>query len=203
MIAFLRGKLISKAPTEVVVDVQGIGYFIHIPLSTYERVGEVGTETILFTYLHVREDALQLFGFATEKERKMFKLLLSVSGIGPRIAQGVLSGMSVDELEVNIVKGNVAALTAIQGVGRKTAERIVLELRDAVAKGTGISSDVPAGSTSTAEMRNEALLALISLGFTQQSAEKAIRAALHELQARTVLTVEELIKEALRRSGPK
>lgn len=203
MITSLRGTLISKAPTEIVLEVNGIGYAIHIPLSTYERLGDIGKEMVLFTYLHVREDALQLFGFATEAERKFFKLLLSISGIGPKIAQGILSGMSVAELEENIVKGNVPALTSIQGVGRKTAERIVLELREVVARGERSSIAVPSGAASTAEMRHEALLALLSLGFTQQAAEKALRGALQATHNTPPQSVEELIKEALKHSANK
>ncbi|MBP8975217.1 MAG: Holliday junction branch migration protein RuvA [Bacteroidetes bacterium] len=201
MIASIRGLLISKAPTELTIEVNGIGYVIHIPLSTYEKVGDQGSIVSLFTHLHVREDALQLYGFATEAERNLFKLLISVSGIGPKIAQSILSGISVDELHTNIVQGNVQALTTVQGIGRKTAERIVLELRDALSKTEGISQAVPSLSKTSAEIRNEALLALISLGFTQQSAEKAIRIALHEIEKSGNMSVEELIKEALRHSS--
>lgn len=201
MIAVLKGILISKAPTELVVDVHGLGFHLHIPLSTYERIGAVGSEVTLYTYLHVREDALQLFGFATEAERRLFQLLISVSGIGPKIAQGVLSGMSVDEVQANIVQGNVVALTSIQGIGRKTAERIVLELRDVLSKGELTSSLATVRTGTSAEIRNEALLALLSLGFSQQAAEKAIRAALNDLGSTHISTVEELIKEALKRSS--
>jgi len=201
MIASIRGILISKAPTELTIEVNGIGYVVHVPLSTYEKVGDLGSTLSLFTHLHVREDALQLYGFATEAERSLFKLLISVSGIGTKIAQGILSGMSVDELHTNIVQGNVQALTSVQGIGRKTAERIVLELRDALSKTEGISQAVPSLLKTSAEIRNEALLALVSLGFTQQSAEKAIRIALHEIENPGNMSVEELIKEALRHSG--
>jgi Holliday junction DNA helicase RuvA len=201
MIASIRGILVSKAPTELTIEVNGIGYVVHVPLSTYEKVGDLGSTLSLFTHLHVREDALQLYGFATEAERSLFKLLISVSGIGTKIAQGILSGMSVDELHTNIVQGNVQALTSVQGIGRKTAERIVLELRDALSKTEGISQAVPSLLKTSAEIRNEALLALISLGFTQQSAEKAIRIALHEIENPGNMSVEELIKEALRHSS--
>ncbi|HOV99397.1 MAG TPA: Holliday junction branch migration protein RuvA [Bacteroidota bacterium] len=201
MIASIRGILISKAPTELTIEVNGIGYVVHVPLSTYEKVGDLGSTLSLFTHLHVREDALQLYGFATEAERSLFKLLISVSGIGTKIAQGILSGMSVDELHTNIVQGNVQALTSVQGIGRKTAERIVLELRDALSKTEGISQAVPSLLKTSAEIRNEALLALVSLGFTQQSAEKAIRIALHEIENPGNMSVEELIKEALRHSS--
>ncbi|MCX7983901.1 MAG: Holliday junction branch migration protein RuvA [Bacteroidetes bacterium] len=201
MIARITGTLVSKTPTELVVDVHGVGFHIHIPLSTYERIGAVGTNITLYTYLYVRDDALQLFGFATENERQLFKLLISVSGIGPRIAQGVLSGMSVEELQVNILQGNVNALTSIQGIGKKTAERIVLELRDILAKSTPDATLTIIKSATSVEIRNEALLALLSLGFTQQAAEKALRAALNDLGSNHCSTVEELIKEALKRSA--
>ncbi len=199
MIAQLTGTLLSKSPTEVIVDVQGVGFVVHIPLSTYEKLGALHSTVRLLTHLHIREDALQLFGFASEEERKLFRLLLSVSGIGPKIALGILSGMSVGELTANILSGNIGAITSIQGVGRKTAERIIVELKDVMAKCEGVS--ISATGTDSATIRAEALLALQSLGFTQQAAEKAIRNVL--VEKGNPQSTEELIKEALRisRSG--
>jgi len=190
MISFLDGTLVAKSPTEIIIDVNGVGYAVLIPLSTFEKLDGVNKRVRVFTHLHLREDAMQLFGFASEAEREVFRLLISVSGIGPRIAQGVLSGMNTSELRQAILSNNVAALTAIQGVGRKTAERIVMELRDKVGK-TGEISPMP-GQPS---LRLEAVQALVSLGFTRASAESALNAVLKESSN---LPLEELVKQALR-----
>ncbi len=197
MIASLRGILTGKSPTEVLVDVNGVGYTVSIPLSTFEHVGDLNSEVVLLTYLHVREDALHLFGFATDEERHIFKLLISVSGIGPKIAQGILSGISVGELRSHIATGNISALTSIPGVGRKTAERLIVELRDRIGKMelTGIAFG--GSSNQPVEIRTEALLALTSLGYPRQAAEKAVRQALTEANGQS-LTLEELIKRSLR-----
>jgi Holliday junction DNA helicase RuvA len=194
MIASLRGKLVRKAPTEIVIDIGGVGYAVHIPLSTYEQLGEVDTPQNLLTHLHVREDALQLYGFATEAERHMFRLLISVSGIGPRMAQGILSGASVSDLQTNIMHGNLAALTSIPGIGKKLAERLVVELREKVAR-KGEAGILSSGPRSGVE--SEAILALISLGYSRGMAEKAVQQALKAIRG-TSCSIEELIKTALR-----
>jgi len=196
MIASISGILVAKSPTEITVNVNGIGYSILIPLSTFQKLGEVNTQITLCTHLHVRDDALQLFGFATPEERELFRLLISISGIGPRIAQAILSGMSTEELRQHIASGETAPLMSIPNVGRKTAERIVLELRDKLAKGVE-SVQMAIASPTPAAVRNETLLALTSLGYARLSAEKAIRTALRESGAAS-LSVEELIKLALR-----
>jgi Holliday junction DNA helicase RuvA len=134
MISYLHGRLAEKSPTEVTVDVNGVAYAVHIPLSTFEALGEIGAEVKILTYLHFREDAMQLYGFATSAERDLFKLLISISGIGPKMAQGILSGISVNELKNFILHGNFNALMSIPGVGKKTAERLVVELRDRVGR---------------------------------------------------------------------
>ncbi|HTY10980.1 MAG TPA: Holliday junction branch migration protein RuvA [Bacteroidota bacterium] len=199
MFSHLKGILSHKSPTEIVVDVNGVGYAVSIPLSTFEKLGEAGAAVTILTHTHVREDALQLFGFATELEREMFRLLISVSGIGPKIAQGILSGIQPGELQILIGQGNVSALTAIPGVGRKTAERLIVELRDKIAKGDAIPHT--AGSPDAGhEIRAEALMALISLGYNRGSAEKAIRAALQGLNGKTP-TIQELLKHALKSAG--
>ncbi|HTP13379.1 MAG TPA: Holliday junction branch migration protein RuvA [Bacteroidota bacterium] len=200
MIASLSGILRSKSPTEVVVDVNGVGYVLSIPLSTYSKLGEVNTTAHLLTHLHVREDAMQLFGFATDAERQLFKLLISITGIGPKTAQGILSGMSVSDLQERILSGNVNALTAVPGVGRKTAERLVVELRDKVGKPDKTSEMAGTVTDKNADIRNEALLALTSLGYNRVTAEKAIRSALIHAGDATI-GVEELIKRALKHSG--
>lgn len=192
MISFLDGVLVSKSPTEITVDINGVGYAVNIPLSTYEKLDGINQRVKIFTHLHVREDAMQLYGFATEAERGLFRLLISVSGIGPRIAQGILSGMGAGELKQAILTGNVAALTTIQGVGRKTAERIVVELKDKLGK-VEETSGVPQSG-----IFSEALGALVSLGYTRTTAEAALRAVLRESKD---LPLEELVKQALRHTS--
>jgi Holliday junction DNA helicase RuvA len=199
MISYLRGKLTEKSPTEITVDVNGVAYAVHIPLSTYEALGEIGSDVKILTYLHFREDAMQLFGFATSAERDLFKLLISISGIGPRMAQGILSGVSVNELKNFILHGNFAGLMSISGVGKKIAERLILELRDKVGK-LPSTSEVPVKQDKAAMLRSEALLALTSLGYARATAEKAIRTVLQETDG-SGMTVEELIKQALRHTS--
>jgi Holliday junction DNA helicase RuvA len=200
MIATLTGILKFKSPTEILVEVHGIGYTISIPLSTYEKLGDLGSSVSLLTYFHVREDAMLLFGFSTEEERRLFKLLISVSGIGPKIAQSTLSGMNVEELKSHIVGGNVNALMAIPGVGKKTAERLIVELRDKAGKTPTESEPISVIGMATAAMRIEALQALTSLGYNQQIAEKAIRLVVKEAEGSTI-SLEELIKRALRHTN--
>src|SRR5574342_491050 len=130
MIARISGSLLEKSPTRVLVEVSGIGYEILIPLSTFDKLGALGENASLYTHLHVREDALQLFGFATAAEKQLFQYLLSVTGIGPKVAQSILSGCSVETFCRYIAQNEIAALTSIPGIGKKTAERLVLELRD-------------------------------------------------------------------------
>jgi Holliday junction DNA helicase RuvA len=197
MIASLNGILISKSPTEVVLDVHGVGYSVSIPLSTFERLGLLNSPIVLLTYLHVREDSLQLFGFSTEEERSLFRLLISVSGIGPKMAQGILSGITAGDLKSHIMHGNIGGLTTIPGVGKKLGERLVVELRDKIGKlemGTAVSGPEP---DEQSRIRSETLLALISLGYSRASAERALQAALQETNGKQC-TVEELIKSSLR-----
>jgi holliday junction DNA helicase RuvA len=199
MIASLSGVLKRKSPTEVLIDVGGVGYAVSIPLSTYSTLGDLNSPVHLLTLLHVREDAMQLYGFATEAERQLFKLLISITGIGPKIAQGILSGISVADLRQHITGGNIAALTAIPGIGRKTAERLVVELRDKIGKTDAATGTAVISGDKNAETRNEALLALLSLGYNRLAAEKAIRLALSAGDG-AHLAVEDLIKKALKYS---
>ena len=200
MISSLRGVLLSKAPTEVVVEVGGVGYSLHIPLSTFEAIGDPPSEVYLLTYLHVREDALMLYGFASAEEREMFRLLIAVNGIGPRMAQGILSGIPAGELRGHLASGNLGALTSIPGVGRKIAERLVIELREKLSRLGTLPPLAPAGSDGNAAVREEALLALTSLGYGKAAAERALRGALQELSG-SELTVEVLLKAALRNAA--
>ena len=196
MIAHLAGKLAEKSPTEIVVDVQGVGYQLFVSLSTSEQLGAVGDDVKVLTHMHVREDAMQLYGFATESERELFRLLINVSGIGPKMAQGILSGLTPDDLRSAILSGNLLALTAISGIGRKTAERLVLELRDKIGKLQESTPMVVEGSQQM-KARAEAVIALMSLGYTRANAEKAVRDVLSETSERD-FPVEELVKRALR-----
>src|SRR6186713_258527 len=134
MIAFLRGRVLDKQPNRIILDVSGVGYDVQIPLSTFYEVGEEGTEVSLRIYTHVREEALQLYGFLTDLERQLFERLIGISGIGPKLAVAVLSGVESRELVTAVQRGDVARLTSIPGVGKKTAERIVLELRDRLSQ---------------------------------------------------------------------
>lgn len=200
MIASLTGRLLSKNPTEVILDVQGVGYAVQIPLSTFSVLSDTGTTVSLLTYLQVRDDALVLFGFATEDERIMFRNLISVNGIGPRLAQNILSGIASPELRTLIQSSNTKALTGIPGIGKKTAERIVIELRERLEKDSGGQEAISVRSSTPMGVRTEALEALLALGFQRSVAEKAVRSALSEDSSRD-LAVEDLVKKALRLTG--
>jgi Holliday junction DNA helicase RuvA len=177
MIAFLRGRVLDKQPNRITVDVQGVGYEVHVPLSTYYDVGEEGAEIALRVHTHVREESLQLFGFLTALEQQLFERLIGISGIGPKLAIAVLSGIDSAELVGAVQRGDVARLTSVPGIGRKTAERIVLELKDRLA-----TLVIPAGAVAAASpadrLRADLLSALQNLGYHRPLAEKAIDAAL-------------------------
>jgi Holliday junction DNA helicase RuvA len=179
MIAFLRGTVLDKQPNRIVVDVQGVGYEVLVPLSTYYEAPEAGGEVSLRVHTHVREDAIQLFGFLTELERQLFERLISVSGIGPKLAIAVLSGLDAPEVLGAVQRADVARLTGIPGIGKKTAERIVLELKDRLASMTGAAAreTVPA-STSGERLRVDLLSALQNLGYHRPQAEKAVEKVL-------------------------
>jgi holliday junction DNA helicase RuvA len=179
MIAFLSGKLLEKTANSVIVDVAGVGYEVLIPLSTFYEIGDVGSEIQLRIYTHVREDAIQLFGFKTNRERDLYLKLISVQGVGAKSGITMLSGMSADEIIDAIRKDNLAKLTAIPGVGRKTAERLVIELRDkvgelAMATAAGDTDISTAGSTGD-DVFDDALSALLNLGYQRNAAEKAVQ----------------------------
>lgn len=199
MISYLKGQIVQKSPTELVIDVNGVGYSVTIPLSTFEKLEHVNGQATILTYLHVREDLMQLYGFSTEGERELFKLLISISGIGPKMAQGILSGLSAYELKEAIILGNLSALTAISGVGRKTAERIVIELRDKLTKVETFESNVVPTSIQL-KARSEAIVALMSLGHSRSTAEQALRTVMSESPNKD-LAVEEMIKLALRHAS--
>jgi Holliday junction DNA helicase RuvA len=200
MIGLLTGTILTKSPTEVCVLVQGVGYVVNVPLSTSEHIGQAGTAITLHTYLHVREDALQLYGFFGTDEREMFKLLISVSGIGPRMALAVLSGASVDSLRRHLTNGDLTALTSVPGIGRKLAERLITELRDKVGRMNVMGREGIKVGQEGGGMRTEATLALTSLGYSRHAAEKAVELALSALKS-TEITLEEVIKAALKTPG--
>ena len=168
MIAYVSGKLAAKKPTEVIIDVQGLGYHVWIPTSTFERLPAEGEAVKLFTYHYVREDSLQLFGFASEAERQVFEVLLGVSGVGPKLALAALSAMGPAELRDRVLDGDAAMLTQIPGVGRKTAERLVVELKDRLARvELAGRAALSGGSDARAAARADALAALETLGFSR------------------------------------
>ena len=203
MIAHLSGTLLSKQATSVIVDVAGVGYDVSIPLSTFYELGEVGEQVQLRVYTHVREDALQLFGFKTARERELFLQLISVNGVGPGLAIKLLSGMNADEMIASIRTNNLVRLVAIPGVGRKTAERLVVDLRDKIAalSSPALEEEFAAkaaeeGATTTTEaMRNDAMSALANLGYQRAAAEKAVKNAIDEGGE---LSVEVILRRSLR-----
>ena len=193
MISQIRGRLASKSPGEIVVDCNGVGYGIRVPLSTFYELPELHEEVLLQVYTHVREDALHLYGFLTPKEKELFCLLIGISGVGPRLAINCLSGISARDLEQALHDGDLLGLTRIPGIGRKTAERMLVELKDKVAApGAAIGGGMPRQEGMVAD----ALSALINLGYTRPLAEQVVRDALR--QCREELSLEELLKESLR-----
>ncbi|HZJ33927.1 MAG TPA: Holliday junction branch migration protein RuvA [Vicinamibacterales bacterium] len=195
MIGFLRGRIADKQLNTLIVDVQGVGYEVHVPLSTFYDAGEQGAEITLRIHTHVREDALQLYGFLTELERQLFERLISVSGIGPKLAIAVLSGMDSRDLLACVQRGDVARLTGIPGIGKKTAERIVLELRDRLAQLPGAAPVDVAPVNGVDRVRGDLLSALQNLGYHRPQAEKAVDAT---LQTMSEPTFEHALKVALR-----
>jgi len=202
MIAHLSGTLLSKQATSAIVDVGGVGYDVAIPLSTFYELGEVGEPVQLRVYTHVREDTIQLFGFKTTRERELFLQLISVNGVGPGLAIKLLSGMNADEMIASIRTNNLVRLVAIPGVGRKTAERLVVDLRDKIAAlsspaleeefARAAASGTPA---STDAMRDDAMSALSNLGYQKAAAEKAVKNAIDEGGD---LSVEVILRRSLR-----
>lgn len=201
MISFLRGTLIEALPTRVTIDVHGIGYAVLIPLSSFDRLPAVGQEVRILTHLVVREDAHTLYGFVSEAERGLFRLLVeTVTGIGPKIALNILSGMNPTAFRGAVSGGDVRALSRISGVGRKTAERIIVELRDKVGPGAGWEAVSAARALPPAEQAiHDAVLALVALGFKQQDALETVRAA--QLALGPEASVEELVRTGLRKGG--
>lgn len=194
MIAHLTGKLLEKHANSAIIDVGGVGYEVTIPLSTFYELGEPGSDVGLRVHTHVREDAIQLFGFKSLRERDLFLRLLSVQGVGPKLAITMLSGMSADEMVLAIRKEDLARLTGIPGVGRKTAERLVIELRDKVNDIGGGDSKASSEQLPSEGVFDDALSALINLGYQRAAAEKALNQAAKE---GTEITVQKLLRRGL------
>jgi Holliday junction DNA helicase RuvA len=194
MITFLRGKLVHKEPTHVVIDVNGVGYHVNISLHTFGEIKD-REDVKLATHFHVREDAQVLFGFATAAEKQMFQYLISVNGVGPSTALVVLSYLPPEELRSAIIREDAPALQAVKGIGGKTAQRLILELRDKVKKDGGDQTPGSPGFVGNT-VRNEALSALVTLGIAKPAAEKSIDAVLKK--SGNALSLEELIKQALK-----
>jgi holliday junction DNA helicase RuvA len=175
MITFVRGSLVEKHPTRAVLDVGGVGYEVMIPLSSFDRLPQTGEACRILTVDHVREDTHQLFGFMTETEREMFGLLTGITGIGPKLALSALSGLSVRDIKAAVVEGDLKRISSISGVGKKMAERIVVELRHKISAGEAF--EAVAGSADGGEVRAElrdAMLALVALGYKQDDARKMV-----------------------------
>ena len=192
MIGFLRGKLVAKQPPVLLVDVNGVGYEVEAPMTTFYDLPETGKEIMLHTHLIVREDAHTLFGFAKLPDRALFRSLIKISGVGPRMALAILSGMNVDAFVRCIQDNDAAALTRVPGVGKKTAERLVVELRDRLGKSEGGGADMPMVSSGPVNPVEEAVSALIALGYKPPDASRMVRA----VESKD-LAVEEIIRRAL------
>jgi Holliday junction DNA helicase RuvA len=201
MIAFLHGRLVEVLPTQVVIDVHGVGYQALIPLSSFDKLPSPGGEVNLLTHLAIREDAHVLYGFITAAERDIFRLLINtVSGVGPKIALNVLSGMNPSVFRAAVAAGDVRALSQISGVGKKTAERIVVELKDKMGAPGAWPLSSTAASTSPVDQRlNDAVLALVALGFKQPEAHESVRAAQGLLGPDT--RVEDLVRACLKKGA--
>jgi len=198
MYHYLNGKIAEKTPVAVILDVNGIGYEVRISLSTFSSLPDLGQTVKLFTHFVVREDAQLLYGFATEEEREAFRLLISISGIGPKLANTLLSGVTLPELKRAIQEKNTPVLTAISGIGQKTAERVIIELKDKIGK-----AEVSAGKELTHDagvsdqMVEDSVSALVSLGYTKQKAKEAIQKTLKAMLGKKP-SVEEIIRSALK-----
>ncbi len=195
MIAQLRGKLADISLTSIILDVNGVGYQLFIPISTFDKLPQLGEETTLLTYMHVREDTMQLFGFAKSDEKQLFEMLISVSGIGPKAGLNILSSMAVATFCMSIANNDIKTITCINGIGKKTAERLVIELRDKVKKFTPEFelSDSPEVDSQAAV---DASLALEQLGFKKEKAMKALKKIISKLPAEECSS-ENLIRKAL------
>lgn len=201
MIASLRGTLVYKQPTSIIVEVQGVGYEVKIPVSTYYELGEIGSPVSLLIYTHVREDALQLYGFRTQREKSLFMQLITVGGVGPKLGITILSGLSVDDLIMAIRTNALAKISTIPGIGKKTAERLVVELRDKLAalstdEAEAAYRESTATQTADEAVKGDVVSALLNLGYSRSMAEQAVTAA---LSAESNHSMEWILKQSLKR----
>ncbi len=197
MIAYLEGKLIEKNPTLLILEVNGVGYAVNIPVSTYGSLVETGQMVKILTYQHVREDELKLYGFSTKPEKELFELLIAVNGVGPRMALSILSCISVQEFQRSVLQEDLDVLTAISGVGKKKAQRLIVELKEKLGKvDLGERKDLREEEAILTPAVDEAALALISLGYTKVDARRALDKVTEE--TKEALPVEELIKRVLK-----
>jgi holliday junction DNA helicase RuvA len=196
MLAYLKGTLVEKNPTNIIIDIHGVGFNVIIPVSSFDKLGDTGEEALILTHLHVREDAMILFGFVTKEEKELFELLLSVSGVGPKLAIGILSGAGVEEFKNYIYHKNLTALTSISGIGKKTAERLIVELFDKISKQMILKDIKPIGSSEDYEIKNQAIQALCILGYARAVAEKSVTAVL--FTSAEPMALEDIIKKALK-----
>ncbi|HET8775068.1 MAG TPA: Holliday junction branch migration protein RuvA [Thermoanaerobaculia bacterium] len=194
MIAILRGTLLEKSPSRLIIDVSGVGYDVQVPLSTFYALGEIGAPVTLRTHTHVREDVLALYGFLTALEQDLFERLIAISGVGPKLALAVLSGIEPPELIRAVRTQDVARLTSIPGIGKKTAERIALELKDRLPASLK-AVDTPTAAPPADQLRDDVLSALVNLGYQRPVAEKAVEKV---LQGRADVRFEDTMKDALR-----
>ncbi len=197
MIAHIQGRLYFKSPEHLIIDVEGIGYQVHVPLTTFYELPDVGNTVALHIHTHVREDVLQLYGFQAQEEKALFIRLIGVAGIGPRLAVNILSGISPAELAESLLQGDLARLISIPGVGRKTAERIMVEMRDklpALAADRDIALSVK--NAAAEAVIEDAISALVNLGYKKGLAQRAVDQAQQRLQGE--MTLERLLKESLR-----
>jgi Holliday junction DNA helicase RuvA len=196
LIAYLEGKLIEKNPTHLILDVNGVGYSVNIPVSSYGRLGEIGETIKILTHQHVREDELRLYGFSTKPEKELFELLISVNGVGPRVALGILSSISVEDFQRSVLEEDFDVLTHISGVGKKTAQRLIVELKEKLTKvDLRAEKGVEVKERIGVSVEDEAVLALVSLGYNKFDARKAVEKVSSE--SKESLPIEELIKRAL------
>ena len=193
MIAHLTGKIISKKPTQITLDVNGVGYLINISINTFDKIEELGKQISLHTYLSVKEDSLTLFGFYTIAEKELFEILISVNGVGPKLAINILSGITADEFNDAVLNKNVSRLVAIPGVGKKTAERMIIELGDKISK---LSDSGTSISLKSYSVKDDAVAALIGLGYNHKTADNVTRNLIDE---NAEISLEDLIKESLKK----
>jgi Holliday junction DNA helicase RuvA len=197
LIAYLEGKLVEKSPTRLIVEVNGVGYSVDIPVSTYSNLAETGETVRVLTCQQVREDELKLYGFSTKPEKELFELLINVNGVGPRMALSILSCIPAADFQRSVLQEDMDILTAISGVGKKTAQRLIVELKEKLSKmDLGERRELKDREPTFAPAHEEAVLALVSLGYTKPDAKRALEAVVVEIKE--PLPVEELIKRALK-----